>query len=78
MTVFNLHAAKTHLSRLVEKAAAGEEVVIAKAGIPAVRLVAVRAARGRSGFGALRGKIRIAQNFDAPLPAPMRRAFGAK
>lgn len=78
MAIVNLHAAKTHLSRLVDRAAAGEEVVIAKAGTPVVRLVPVRAVRGRTGFGALRGKIRIAKEFDAPLPAALRKAFGSQ
>ena len=78
MTTINLHAAKTHLSRLVEAAAAGEDIVIAKAGKPMVRLVPVVASSRRTGFGALRGKIRIGDDFDTPLPAGMLRAFGVK
>ena len=78
MKVVNQHAAKTHLSRLVEDAAAGEDVVIAKAGKPMVRLVAVSGRGRRRTFGALKGKIRIAANFDAPLPASLSRAFGVK
>lgn len=78
MTTINLHAAKTHLSRLVEAAAAGEDIVIAKAGKPMVRLVPVAASGRRTGFGALRGKIRIGDDFDTPLPASLLRAFGAK
>jgi prevent-host-death family protein len=74
----NLHAAKTHLSRLVDEAAAGQEVVIAKSGKPMVRLVPVAARGRRTGFGALRGKIRIREDFDAPLPDDLLRAFGAK
>ena len=50
MKTVNLHAAKTHLSRLVDEAVAGEEVVIAKAGKPMVRLVAVEDAQRRRGF----------------------------
>ena len=49
MKTVNLHAAKTHLSRLVDEAAAGEDVVIAKAGKPMVRLVPVAGSPGRSG-----------------------------
>jgi prevent-host-death family protein len=77
MATVNLHAAKTHLSRLVDQAAAGEDVVIAKAGKPMVRLVPVRSGR-RTGFGDLKGRIGIAADFDAPLPASLLRAFGAK
>jgi prevent-host-death family protein len=74
----NLHAAKTHLSRLVDEAVAGEEIVIAKAGKPMVRLVPVAAKRRRRGFGADRGRIWVSEDFDAPLPDAMLRAFGVK
>jgi prevent-host-death family protein len=77
MKTVNLHAAKTHLSRLVDDAAAGEEVVIAKAGKPMVRLVPVGPQK-RTGFGDLKGRIRIAADFDAPLPDDLLRAFGSK
>jgi prevent-host-death family protein len=77
MKTVNLHAAKTHLSRLVDDAVAGEEVVIAKSGKPMVRLVPVRL-QARTGFGDLKGRIRIAADFDAPLPAAVLKAFGAK
>jgi len=76
--VFNLHAAKTHLSRLVDEAVHGEEIVIAKAGKPVVRLVPVANKRRRTGFGADRGKIRIRRDFDAPLPEHVLHLFGAK
>jgi prevent-host-death family protein len=76
MKTVNLHAAKTHLSRLVEEAAAGEEVVIAKAGKPMVRLVPVTTRARRTGFGTLKGRIRISDDFDAPLPTRTLRAFG--
>jgi prevent-host-death family protein len=78
MKTVNLHTAKTHLSRLVDEAAAGQEVVIAKSGKPMVRLVPVTVRGRRTGFGALRGKIRIREDFDAPLPDDLLRAFGAK
>lgn len=77
MKTVNLHAAKTQLSRLVDEAAAGEEIVIAKAGRPMVRLVPVSAAE-RRGFGAHKGKIRIHKNFDAPLDPEFLKAFGIK
>ncbi len=78
MKTVNLHAAKTHLSRLVDEATAGEEVVIAKAGKPMVRLVPVTARGRRTGFGTLKGKIRISDDFDRPLPDSMLRAFGIR
>lgn len=76
MKQVNLHAAKTTLSRLVDDAVAGEEIVIAKAGKPLVRLVPVAARSRRLGFGADRGKIRVRKDFDAPLSATVLRAFG--
>jgi prevent-host-death family protein len=78
MKTVNLHAAKTHLSRLVDEAVSGEEIVIAKAGTPLVRLVPVSAKRRRSGYGADKGRIRISADFDAPLPDALLRAFGAR
>jgi prevent-host-death family protein len=78
MKTVNLHAAKTHLSRLVDEAAAGQDVVIAKNGKPLVKLVAVSAGTRRKGFGTLKGKIRIADDFDAPLADSVLQAFGLK
>lgn len=74
----NLHAAKTHLSRLVEEAVNGEEIIIARAGRPAVRLVPVTNTRRRRGFGADKGRISVSRDFDAPLPDAVLRAFGVR
>ena len=74
MTTLNIHAAKTHFSRLIEDVAAGEEVVIAKAGKPVARLVPI----GKSGkrmLGVLKGRLRVPRNFDAPLPEEVIAAF---
>lgn len=71
----NLYEAKTHLSALVERAARGEEVVIAKAGEPKARLVPLAAARAPRKPGAWKGRVRIAADFDAPLPADLLDAF---
>ena len=60
----NIHQAKTHLSRLVEQAAAGEEVIIGKAGRPMARLIAYTPERTPREPGALRGRIHIAEDFD--------------
>lgn len=65
----NIHEAKTHLSRLVEQAAAGDEIIIAKAGKPMARLVPLAVAPKSKQFGLLQGQIDIAPDFDAPLPA---------
>jgi prevent-host-death family protein len=72
----NLHAAKTSLSRLVDEAMAGQEIVIAKAGKPMVRLVPVVRETRRQGFGADKGKITVSDDFDAPLPPDVLRSFG--
>lgn len=71
----NIYAAKANLSRLVERAAAGEEIVIAKAGKPRARLVPLPKKKSPVIFGALKGKIWIADDFDAPLPDDIQRAF---
>jgi prevent-host-death family protein len=61
----NIHEAKTHFSRLVERAAAGEEIVIAKAGQPRARLVPLERPSGRRrGYGSMRGKIWLADDWD--------------
>jgi prevent-host-death family protein len=71
----NIHEAKTQFSRLVDAAASGEEIVIAKAGKPAARLVPMERAKITRRFGGLKGKVRIADDFDAPLPDDLIAAF---
>ncbi|WP_297170736.1 type II toxin-antitoxin system Phd/YefM family antitoxin [Thermomonas sp.] len=68
MPAINIHEAKTHLSRLVEQAAAGQEITIAKAGKPMARLVPLEATVRPKTLGLLAGKLDIADDFDAPLP----------
>lgn len=72
-TVVNLYDAKTQLSELVERAASGEEITIAKAGTPRARLVPLPRTPRRP--GALKGKIWVSRDFDEPLPADIQRAF---
>jgi prevent-host-death family protein len=72
MTKVNIHEAKTHLSELVEKAVNGEEVVIAKAGEPMVRLIPVR--EKKSWIGMDEGKGWIAEDFNT-LPDDLLAAF---
>lgn len=74
MSTVNIHEAKTHLSRLLERVAAGEEIVIAKAGKPLARLVPLEEAPRRRPLGIWEGKIRIAPDFDA-LPDDLAAAF---
>lgn len=68
MRTVNIHAAKTHLSQLVEEAAAGEEIVIAKSGRPVARLAPLTGSRSKRKLGGLEGRLRIPEDFDAPLP----------
>jgi prevent-host-death family protein len=75
MRQINIHEAKTHLSRLVDEAADGEEIVIAKAGKPVARLVALEPARQPRVPGLLKDKIWIADDFDAPLPEEILALF---
>jgi prevent-host-death family protein len=70
----NIHQAKTHLSRLVERVEAGEEVTLARAGRPVARLVPYRARRSPRRPGLWKGQVSIAPDFDAPLPE-FERAF---
>lgn len=57
MKTINIHEAKTHLSRLIQEAVAGEDIVIAKSGKPMVRLVAIGASQGTRVLGILRGQV---------------------
>ena len=67
MTTVNIHDAKTNFSKLIDAVSRGDEFVIAKAGKPAARLVPIRVPKPARKPGALKGKVRIASDFDAPL-----------
>jgi prevent-host-death family protein len=67
MTTVNIHEAKTHLSRLVDEVAAGAEIIIAKAGKPMARLTPISAPVGKKKLGLLKGKIKVPDDFNAPL-----------
>jgi prevent-host-death family protein len=71
----NIYDAKTQLSRLVERAAAGEEIVIAKAGRPKAKLVAFRENAKPREPGCLKGRMWVADDFDAALPDGLLDAF---
>ena len=70
----NIYEAKTHLSRLLQRVAAGEEVTIARSGVPVARLVALEP-KAKRPLGFARGEIWIADDFDAPLPDDLLAAF---
>ncbi len=74
MTTLNIHAAKTHFSRLIEEVEDGEEVIIAKAGKPIARLVPMKKTTKRK-LGLLKGRLIVPDDFDAPLPDEVLAAF---
>ena len=75
--VLNLYEAKSQLSALVDDAAAGEEIVIAKNGVPRARLVPVKRVARRKPGGS-KGRLRIAADFDGPLPRRVLAAFAGR
>jgi len=75
MRQVNIHEAKTHLSQLVEEVGRGDEIIIAKAGKPVARLVAIGDDVTPRPRGLLKGKIWIGADFDAPLPQEIFQLF---
>jgi prevent-host-death family protein len=75
MKQVNMHQAKTNLSRLVEEAAAGEEIIIARAGKPVARLVPLESRLEPRKLGGLKGKLWISEDFDAALPEEIMKHF---
>lgn len=73
--VVNLYEAKSKLSSLVERAAAGEEIIIAKAGHPKARLVPLAATKEPRQPGGWEGKVWVADDFDDPLPPKILKGF---
>lgn len=69
MKTVNVHQAKTHLSRLLDRAHDGEEIVIAKSGKPYARLVALQTRQPDRRSGTLKGAVEITKAFFEPLPA---------
>ena len=78
MHTVNIHEAKIHLSKLLEEVSKGKEIVIAKSGKPIAKLTALVVATPVRKPGFLKGKIKIAENFDAPLPDDLLDAFEGK
>lgn len=75
MKQVNVHQAKTQLSKLLRRVAAGEEITIANRGVPVAKLVPVSTAKGKRVLGAYGDTIKIADDFDAPLPDEILDAF---
>jgi prevent-host-death family protein len=74
MPTYNMHDAKTHLSRLAERAADGEEIVIARNGTPLARLVPVEQRKPRE-LGFWKGQVWMSDDFDDPLPWEIQKHF---
>lgn len=75
MKVTNIHEAKTHLSKLLERVARGEEVIIARAGKPVARLIRYAPPEQRRKGGQWRGLVHIGDDFDDPLPDDVEAPF---
>ena len=73
--IINIHEAKTHLSRIVDDVAAGAEVIIAKAGKPMARLTPMTATVKAKRLGLLKGKIKVRDDFNSPLPDEVLASF---
>jgi prevent-host-death family protein len=71
----NIHEAKTHLSKLIQRVECGEEITIARAGKPVARLVPVKTAAVTRKPGSAKGQLTISRNFDAPMPKRFQRHF---
>jgi len=74
----NIHEAKTHFSELVNAASKGKEILIAKAGHPVAKLVSLKEKKPKVRFGIMKGKIHLADDFDAALPDDIIDLFEGK
>lgn len=75
MKTFTIHEAKTNLSRLIEKACEGEEIIIARGAAPVARLVPLTDVKGRRKPGSLKGKLQVGPEFFEPMPEEELRAW---
>jgi prevent-host-death family protein len=75
MSKVNIHEAKTRLSNLLQRVAAGEEITIANRGVPVARLVPLEQAGVRRRLGIEHDRVRISDNFDEPLPPKVLAGF---
>lgn len=74
MRIVNIHEAKTHFSKLVDSVIHGNEILIAMAGKPVAKLSPI-GKKPKRRFGVLKGKVKIAKDFDAPLPEDVLKDF---
>ena len=74
-TIVNVHEAKTHFSKLLQRVRQGEEIIVAKAGKPVAKLLPIAQGAARRVPGSARGKLVVAPDFDAPLPDDLLDAF---
>jgi prevent-host-death family protein len=77
MEAVNVHDAKTHFSKLIDRVSKGEEITIARAGRPVARLVPLPPTIDRRMPGTARGKVQMASDFDEPLPEGVLREFSS-
>lgn len=75
MEIVNVYDAKTRLSKLIDEAAGGNDVIIARNGRPVARLTRIVAEKQPIRFGVLKGKVHISDDFDAPLPPDVIAGF---
>ena len=78
MRIVNISEAKTYLSKLLEEVSKGNVVLIAKSGLPIAKLTGISSSRPIRKPGFLKGKIKIASDFDSPMPDDLRDAFAGK
>jgi len=76
--VVNIHEAKTHFSKLIQAAMAGEEIIIAKAGHPVVKLSSIKPAKKKIIFGGMKGEAWLSDDFNDPLPGDLLDLFEGK
>lgn len=76
MKIVTIHAAKTNLSKLIEQACAGEEIIIARGTEPVVKLVPVEASKPERKFGQYKGQFTVPDSFFDPLPDDELEAWG--
>jgi len=75
MAFFNIHEAKTHFSQLINQALKGDEIIIAKSGIPLIKLTPYEKPKAVRKGGQLKGMLIIEDNFDEPLPEEYLKGF---
>lgn len=75
MPTVNIHQAKTHLSKLIQRVELGEEITIARAGRPVARLAPVKPMVASRKPGSAKGRFKISSNFNAPMPREFQRHF---